>query len=113
MTSRKRTSRRMRMNASKAKISSDNKWHNFKYRDEVPAKVLKNQFDHLREDDVLDGFLKYRNHWYHTSDFMRLPDTGDATFKGWDGAAGDSYFSGVVIKLSSDGEQYKIGTYIS
>ena len=113
MTSRRRASRGLRANASKVKISSDNKWHDFKYRDEVPTKVLKNQFDHLDEDDVIDGFIKYRNHWYHLSDFMRIPDAGgDDPFKGWQGNAADGYFSGVLIKLSNDGEQYKIGTYI-
>lgn len=32
---------------------------------------------------------------------------------GWDGYHGDSYFSGIVIKLSPDGEQYQVGKYIT
>jgi hypothetical protein len=38
----------------------------------------------------------------------KLPELKD-----WDGYQSDSYFSGVVIKISPDGEQYKIGTYFS
>lgn len=90
------------------RIRSDNKWKQFKYRHEVPASVLARQFAHLDEDD--DGFILYRGHWYHTSDFMRIPPGSD--FKGWDGYASDSYFSGVLIKLARDGEEYMIGTYM-
>ena len=31
----------------------------------------------------------------------------------WDGSAADGFSSGVLIKVSPDGEQYKIGTYRS
>jgi hypothetical protein len=94
------------------KIYTDNKWKQFKYRNEVPVKVLADYFDHLPEEEYGDGFIKYRKTWYHTSDFMRNSGATDLT-KGWDGYHSDSYFSGVLIKLSDDGEEYKIGTYIS
>jgi hypothetical protein len=42
---------------------------------------------------------------------MNVPDT--ETFKGWDGYSSDSAFSGVLIKISKDGEEYKIGTFNS
>lgn len=89
---------------SDMQITSDDKWHDFVYRYDVPAKVIKDQFDYL-DADTDDGFFKYRNTWYHTSEFMRT------TMQGWDGSHGDSYFSGVLIKLSSDGEKYKIARY--
>jgi hypothetical protein len=87
-------------------IYTDNKWKNFKYGYEVPKKVLKSQFDYLKDGEELDGFFKYRNYWYHLSDFMTT------TIPKWDGAAGDSYFSGVLIKVSKDGEKYKAAHYI-
>ena len=31
--------------------------------------------------------------------------------KGWDGYISDSFFSGVLIKISDDNEEYQIGTY--
>lgn len=46
-------------------------------------------------------------------EIMRLPaHSADSSFSGWDGYHSDSYFSGIVIKLSPDGEQYQVGTYI-
>jgi hypothetical protein len=92
------------------KIYTDNKWKQFKYRNEVPDKVLSDYFDHLPEEEYGDGFIKYRKRWYHTSDFMRQTHS---EFNGWDGYSSDSFFSGILIKLSDDGEEYKIGTYIS
>jgi len=92
-------------------IKTDNRWKNFKYRDEVPADILASQFDYQDEEDTIDGFFEYHGTWYHLDQFMRIPEgsgMGD-----WDGYAGDSYFSGVLIKLASDGEQYKVGRYTS
>jgi hypothetical protein len=100
---RRRTSRKLRPNAMK--ITSDGKWHHFKYRDEVPKRVLASQFDHLDPDNASDMFLKYRNSWYHISDFMRA----EGGFPGWDGYAGITFSSAVVIKVAPDGESYKIG----
>lgn len=96
---------------SKLTIKSDKKWIAFKYREEVPKKVLSKQFDHLDEDEAIDGFFRYRNYWYHLSDFMRVPK--DAFPGKWNGYLNDSYFSGVVIQVSNDGEAYKVGTFYS
>lgn len=94
------------------KITTNRQWRAFKSRDEVPAKVLASQFDwtneaHEKSGDYSDGFLEYRGVWYHLADFTR------GGIPGWDGAHGDSFFSGVVIRLSKDGEAYQIGTYFS
>lgn len=93
-------------------ITTNNHWRDFVYRWDVPKKVLADQFDwtndaYEKDGDYSDGFIQYRGHWYHLADFMTTP------LDGWDGIATDSFFSGVVIKLSSDGEQYKIGLLIS
>lgn len=87
-------------------VKTDGRFRDFKYRSDVPKKVLKSQFDYL-DPEVDDGFFSYRGHWYHTSQFMR------ASIPGWDGVAADGFFSGVLIKISSDGEQFKVGTYRS
>jgi hypothetical protein len=85
------------------KITTDNKWKSFKYRNEVPDTVLKDRFSHLSDEDT-DGYFKYRNHWYHTSDFLRTE------IPGWNGIHSDSAFSGVLLKISKDGERYQVGT---
>ena len=92
-------------------INTNHQWRDLTYRSDVPAKVLADQFDYQNPDDVVDGFFCYRGHWYHLDEFMKV--SGNADLKDWDGYSSDSYFSGVVIKLSNDGEQIKIGTYFS
>ena len=92
-------------------IRTDHKWKPLKYRREVPESILLDQFEHLPEDEGGDGFLQYRGRYYHTSDFMRMHHNEE--MKDWHGYASDSYFSGVVIRLSDDGEGYQIGRYCS
>lgn len=87
-------------------ITTNNQWRDFLYRYEVPDEVLKSEFDWLDEDDH-DGFFRYRGVWYHLSMFMRT------AIEGWQGIHNDSAFSGVLIEVSRDGEQYRVGTVIS
>jgi len=96
--------------AKKLTIITNNQERDFKYGDEVPKETL-DWYDWLDEDAKFDGWIQYKNHWYHTSDFMRVPP-GMTGFEGWDGYKGDSYFSGTLVKFADDGETYKIGTYI-
>ncbi len=42
-------------------------------------------------------------------EFMRT--TGIPELSEWHGYASDTYFSGVIIKISPDGERYMIGRY--
>lgn len=93
-------------------IVSNHHWHRLRYRYDVPAEVLADQFAHLTEDDGNDdGYFQYRGWWYHMSDFTGT--TGELHRKGWSGYHGDSYFSGVVIMLDKHGERYCAGTYYS
>lgn len=99
------------------KIITNNHWRDFAYRSDVPEKVLRSQFDwtdkdHEEDGSYSDGFICYRSTWYHLADFGRVAHGDGSPFNGWNGYHGDSFFSGVVIKLSDDGEQYQIGTYI-
>ena len=93
------------------KIKTDHKWRPFKYRHEVPPKVLANQFNYQNTDDATDGFIHYRKRWYHLDEFTRV--SNNAPFKGWDRYLSDSFFSGVLLRVSPDGEQYMVGTYYS
>ncbi len=93
-------------------IITNHHWHDFIFASEVPKKVWKDQFDHLDPDEASDMFFKYRNCWYHISDFMRIDaQPADDPFKDWDGYAADSAFSGVLLKVSRHGDQYMVGTY--
>jgi hypothetical protein len=95
-------------------IKTNHQWRDLVYRHDVPADVLASDFDYQNPEETIDGFFCYRGHWYHLDQFMPINSgTLGSPFAGWNGYAGDSFFSGVVIKLSSDGEQIKIGTYFS
>lgn len=89
------------------KVRTDHKWKLLKYGYELSKKQRK-QFDYLSDEEFdTHNFVKYRNSYYDVNEFMRVPKHSD--MPGWDGYHGETYFSGIVIKLSSDGERYKIG----
>jgi len=106
------------------KIVTDNKWKHFKYGHEVPRKIRTADFDWLTDDKGVsdDLFIHYRRRWYHLSEFMcstkkavptRLDERSIDPLAEWDGVMNDTFFSGVAIKVSSDGESYKICTFYS
>ena len=95
-------------------VKTNSQWRFLVNRHDVPAKVLADQFAHLDEDENLDGFFCYRGWWYHLSDFMRLDGVGfGEDLTGWQGYTSDSAFSGVIVKLSRDGDSVMCGTYFS
>jgi len=77
-------------------------------RFEVPASILASEFGWTDPDDS-GSFFQYRGVWYSLEDFTRAPES----LAGWDGCHGDSFSSGVVIRLSDDGESVVCGTYLS
>ena len=95
-------------------IKTDGKWRNLLYGYELPKKQRK-EFNYLTDEEFNVGnFAKYRGNYYDVGGFSRINNrVGYAEFKGWDGIVSDSYFSGMLIKLSSDGERYKIGRFYS
>ena len=94
----------------KLRIITDHKWKNFIYGVELTEKERR-EFDYMDAEEIdTASFFRYRARVYSIEDFMRIEH--NVALMGWDGYASDSFFSGVVIKISDDGEQYKIGTYI-
>jgi len=88
-------------------IITNNQWRNFLYGYEL-SESEKANFDWVDDIDSAD-FIRYRGRLYQLGQFMRAPES----LEGWHGYHGDSFFSGVLIRVSSDGEQYQIATYIS
>jgi hypothetical protein len=97
------------------KLVTNHQWRNLRTRDDVPAKVLASEFDWLKYDEDtgegFDGFIYRRGTWHHLSEFTRLDSAPDDALRAYDGIRHYSFSSGVVIKLSPDGEQYKIAYY--
>jgi len=99
---------------SQPKIITNHQWRDFVYRWDVPDKVLADQFDYQDPEETTDGFFKYKGYWYHLDMFMRFSYLGPKNaMNDWHGYHSDSYFSGVLIRLSDDGEQYQVATYMS
>ena len=84
----------------------------FSYRYEVPEEILKGQFDYQDPEETHDGFFKFKGYWYHLDQFMRIDKNAPDGFQKWDGYHADSFYSGVLIKISDDLETYKVATYI-
>jgi hypothetical protein len=87
-----------------SKITTNRHDRPFRYRYEVPDEVLADQFDHL-DEDASDTFFHYKGTWYHMSDFERV-DMDD-----WHGSHAHSWSYGVLIKVASDGESYRVATW--
>ena len=88
-------------------ITTDHKWKALQSGYDVPAKALADQFAWMEDAESIDGFFCYRGLWYHIGDFMRTD------IEGWDGIHVDSFFSGVLIRLSDDCESYMVATCYS
>ena len=108
--------RKIQSGDSVINIRTDDKWKDFVYAYDVPDRVRLNEFDWVEPDS--SHYIKYKNSWYHLSEFIRTAGGGAAgsgspslVEAGWDGIKNESYSSGVLIKVSSDGEKYKIGYY--
>ena len=94
------------------RLITDNRFKQFKYGNEVPKKVLIDQFEHLEDGEDSDGFFKYRGTWYHISDFLTASDK-IKKITGFDGINTDSLFSAVLLSVSQDCEEYKVGLLLS
>lgn len=60
--------------------------------------------------DECEPCFTYKNWKYFLEEFMI---SSDPRLKDYDGYLSDSFFSGILIKLSSDGEQVKAFTFYS
>ena len=74
----------------------------------------KAEFDYMDDPENEAGieFFRYKGQIYTLGDFMRLdknnPFPGD-----WHGYKGDSFFSGLLIRLDDTGESVVVGQYFS
>lgn len=94
-------------------IKSDHRWKEFKHREEVPKRVLAGQFDYQDPEDSSSGFMKWRSFWYHLDQFSRLPEGSPEAKLGWQGYLSESMSTGMLVKVSRDGDEYQIATYRS
>ena len=92
-------------------IKTDNKWRNILHGFELPKKWRK-EFNYMSEEDFNNGaFISYGRQIYSFDEFERA--SGELRAKGWDGVKHDSFFSGLVMKVSRNEEEYMIGRFTS
>lgn len=88
------------------KIITNKQWRDFICGYDVPESVKQSEYCHLSDVEACDGFIKYRGNYYHLSDFLVTDDISE-----WQGVHCDSAFSGILIKVLDDGEQYQIAHF--
>ena len=72
----------------------------------------RERFDYDEDTEEFSGhsFIRYKGHLYDFEEFRCCPDSEFDDY--WHGYASDSFYSGVLIHLSDDGEDCVMGTYI-
>ena len=76
---------------------------------EKDQRTIRSDFDWMEDLESETGFFKYKGHIYNLTEFTRTSEHSELV--SWDGNAPDSYFSGVLVKLSSDCEQVTCGRW--
>ena len=100
------------MSYDNIRIVSNNHWHNFLSGYEL-SETEKQEFDYVEDIDSA-SFLRYRGNVYYLGEFMANSNVPEFhPFLKWHGHISDSYFSGVLIRCSSDCEQYQIARFYS
>lgn len=95
------------------RIKTNRRWRAFLYGYDLTPKE-RAEFDYIPEGEIEDRrFFRYRRAVYDLGEFTAIASMpSDNPLSKWDGYLGDSFFSGVVIRYSSDGEFYQVGTYL-
>ena len=80
---------------------------------EAEQKRIRSDYDWMETEELetTGGFFRYRSSVYHLNDFILCPDK-DGPLAKWDAYAADSYFSGVLIRLSYDLESVIVGRWL-
>jgi|TARA_R100000081_G_C4814411_1_gene173683 hypothetical protein len=86
-------------------ITTNNQRREYIYEYDVPQETL-DWYDWLDEADKAYGWIHYKNHWYHISDFMR-----STHFDGWHGYHSIGFSFHILIRINEDDDTYTIGTY--
>ena len=95
------------------KIKTNRHWYPLLNGWELTDAKLK---DYSNLDNYKDlEYFRYKKYLYLFHDFIafRGSNSSPDEFKGWDAYMSDSFFSGVLIKLSIDHDAIQIATYFS
>ena len=72
---------------------------------------IRSDFDWMEDIETTYGFFEYRGTIHHLENFLRVNAGTDDATQGWDGYEADTYFSGTLVRLTSDSEYVVVGSY--
>ena len=75
---------------------------------------IRKQYDWMKPNDLEcnHGFFKYRGCIYHLQEFLTTDNVASGALTEWDGFAGDSAYSGTLIRLAdNDCDRVIVGRY--
>lgn len=65
------------------------------------------EFDYVSADDrFTTRFFNYKGDWFDSHEFIRV-----RSFPKWHGAMSDTYFSGMLIRITDDAESVVVGRW--
>ena len=91
-------------------IISNNQWRFLIYWWDLTEKEQK-EFDCEGVED--DTYFRYRGQVYSLSNFMRIEENHPLHCLNWHGHHGQSYFSGIIIKIDDCNDAVIVGRYCS
>ena len=90
-------------------IKTNGKPRGIIYGFELTEKQRK-EFDWVSPEDIdNETFVCYKGQLYNIGEFMRCDNA--AGFSGWHGYYSEGFFSGILLRYSSDNETVIIGRY--
>ena len=98
------------------KIKTNNVPRRLVYGYELTQKEAAD-FDYLSPDELsVHDFVRYKGQVYDMGEFMRIDKTvaqhsQREEWEDWHGYSSDSFFSGVLVRFSHDGESVVLATY--
>ena len=97
----------------KITIKTDHKWKELLNWWDLTTKEQAD-FDWLDDEEKQIGasFVKRRGRVYCLDEIMTIDRSAHLAASGWDGVKAVSFYSGIVVKLSRDGDRYKIGYFV-
>lgn len=89
------------------RVTSDYRWKRLRAIEETPWYVQTGPLSWLEAGSEV---LLYRGQWYAVRTFLPLTEGFSGPGK-WQMYRPDGFASGVVLEISDDGEEYRVGTY--
>lgn len=96
------------------RIKTNHQYRDILHSHDLTARELAD-FDYIEDLDSA-SFFRYKGQVYDLGEFMRIDRTRECLpdgFEHWHGYQSDSFFSGLLVRYSSDYEQILVAQYFN